>query len=97
MQECKFWQEKFFEGFFLSSFSFLHSIVNVVYELSLPNAKLLQVAVEISAVLKGISSRDQVNVLITSEGFLLHIPDHTWAFKTFCSRINPIFDKEREK
>ena len=48
------------------------SVVDVVYEWSLPNAKLLQVAVEIPTVLKSISSRDQVNVLITSEGFLLH-------------------------
>ena len=97
MQECKFWQEKKvgnFEGFFLSSFSFLHSIVNVVYELSLPNAKLLQVAVEILAVLKGISSRDQVNVLITSEGFLLHIPDLTWALKTFFQESTPFLTKK---
>ena len=69
------------------------SIVDVVYEWSLPNAKLLQVAVEIPTVLKSISSRDQVNVLITSEGFLLPIPDLTWALKTFFQESTSFFRK----
>lgn len=73
------------------------SVVDVVYEWSLPNAKLLQVAVEIPTVLKSISSRDQVNVLITSEGFLLHNYSRPYmGIKNFFSRVNPFFDKERE-
>ena len=46
--------------------------------------------------LKGISSRDQVNVLITSEGFLLHIPDLTWALKTFFQESTPFLTKKGE-
>ena len=72
------------------------SLVDIVYEWSLPNAKLLQVAVEIPTVLKSISSRDQVNVLITSEGFLLPIPDLTWALKTFFQESTPFLTKKGE-
>ena len=74
-------------------------LVDVVYEWSLPNAKLLQVAVEIPTVLKSISSRDQVNVLITSKGFLLHNYSRPYmGIKPFFfSRVNPFFDKERGK